>query len=439
MSNLARRFRELIDRGGNLGLLTPGTGLLTPGTEEDKLVRELIEKNWKAVGADPESRRRRDKSYATLQASYDRRLRAPMGVAQRQEKLIGDMRKYAASHLLEAHSQVAQLRVTRLALEFFGITPNTEQFPLSFEGTHSAIWTDGDPSLEELASKAKGGTRDVQLEQRVAVAMEIFESQPDYAKAQVWLSKRMEKVCRAADPGGTLPSGSPARAELVLRLFNVRARAYLRLVSTIETQNALVVLLDSFEILAWEEFVGGYPTSIREGAPSIDQQIGARKRHWIRKGYEQLEAHASKRGAAGMRQQDPEDGAVDPGASAGKPEFHAEHWGEVEISFFNEFSVQIKSGKIKANREFGALGMAHQRSGKPTLAWQTLHDLAQTNGIINRPTGRAITWATQEKRMQELRTWLRDQFGLSEDPLPFVKGTGYRAKFKISFARSYQR
>jgi hypothetical protein len=210
--------------------------------------------------------------------------------------------------------------VTRLALEYFGITPNTEQFPLSFEAWHKAIWREGDPSLEELADQAGGNesadTRDAQLKQRLAAATEVFERQPGYEKAQVWLSKRMEKVCKAAGPESALPIGSPARAELVLKLFAVRANAYLRLVSNTEAQNAFVVMLALFEILAWEGFVGGYPTSVREGAPSIDQQIGARKRHWIRKGYERLEAHASKRGAAGMRQQDPESAVVDAGASA---------------------------------------------------------------------------------------------------------------------------
>lgn len=144
VSGLARRFRELFDRKENLGLLAPGT-------EEDKLVGELIEANRKAE--DPESRRRRQKWYADLQASYDRRLGVPLGVAQRQEKLILDLQTYAASYLPEAHSQVAQLRVTRLALEFFRITPNTEQFPLSFERTHTAIWKAGDPSLEEIANE----------------------------------------------------------------------------------------------------------------------------------------------------------------------------------------------------------------------------------------------------------------------------------------------
>jgi hypothetical protein len=298
MPNLARGVRELIDGAS--------TGLLVPGTEEDKWAKEVMEANRKAEEADPEFKRRRQKRDADLQASYDRRLGVPLGVAKRQEKLIRDARTYAASYLLEAHSQVTQLRVTRLALRDLGITPNTEEFPLSFEALHAAIWTEGDPSLEELANKAGGNesadTRDAQLKQRLAAAMEVFERQPGHEKAQVWLSKRMEKVCKAAGPESSLPSGSSARATLVLKLFDVRAEAYLKLVVSIETQNAFVVMLDFFEIRAWEEFVGGYPTSVREGAPSIDQPIRERKRRWTRKGYERLEAHAlDKRRSVGSK------------------------------------------------------------------------------------------------------------------------------------------
>ena len=99
-------------------------GLLVPGTEEDKRAREVIEAIREAEEADPQLRRKRRRHYADLQAWYDRRRGAYSGVAQRQEKLIRDARKYAESYLPEAHSPVARLRVTRLALRDIGITPN---------------------------------------------------------------------------------------------------------------------------------------------------------------------------------------------------------------------------------------------------------------------------------------------------------------------------
>lgn len=133
--------------------------------------------------------------------------------------------------------------------------------------------------------------------------------------------------------------------------------------------------------------------------------------------------------------------AQPPGENGGKPkpEFEAASWAEVEISFFSEFSVQITVGETKAIREYGALGMAHKKDGKPTLAWKALHDLAIFNGVIGHSTGSVNTWGKMEKRMQELRAWLKERFGAPSDPLPFVKDTGYRAQFKINCAASYQR
>ena len=123
----------------------------------------------------------------------------------------------------------------------------------------------------------------------------------------------------------------------------------------------------------------------------------------------------------------------------GKAEFQAQDWADVEISFFSEHSVQITVGLTKANRQYGELGMGNQRTGRPNLAWHTLHQLALSNGTIDCPAGKCRDWGTVEKRMQELRVWLRARFGIPSDPLPFVSGTGYRARFTIKCAASYQR
>jgi hypothetical protein len=120
--------------------------------------------------------------------------------------------------------------------------------------------------------------------------------------------------------------------------------------------------------------------------------------------------------------------------------FHPKTWDEVEISFFNERTVQITVGEAKpAVRDFGDLGLAHKRSGKATRAWQALHLLAQSEGVISHLERKPTEWRFLEKRMQEIRAWLRALFGLRSDPLPFIKKTGYRAEFKIKRAHSYQK
>jgi hypothetical protein len=61
------------------------------------------------------------------------------------------------------------------------------------------------------------------------------------------------------------------------------------LISTIETQNAYIVLLELLGHVAWLEFTGiGTPDRIHEGAPSIESGITRRKQWWTRKGYKRL-------------------------------------------------------------------------------------------------------------------------------------------------------
>jgi len=131
-----------------------------------------------------------------------------------------------------------------------------------------------------------------------------------------------------------------------------------------------------------------------------------------------------------------------PGAHQSEPaaaKVHPLTWKEVEISFFNEHSVQITAGEKKGIHGFGELGMSQKRSGKSTRAWQMLHFLALSKGTLSHPAAREVQWKTVEKRMQELRKWLRKRFDISSDPLPYVKGSGYSAEFRINCAASYQK
>jgi hypothetical protein len=115
------------------------------------------------------------------------------------------------------------------------------------------------------------------------------------------------------------------------------------------------------------------------------------------------------------------------------------HWSDLEIRFFSEHSAQLTVGSTSLIREYGSLGMSNSKTGKPNLAWQTLHALALSNGVLVRPVQMGSKWTSVEKRMQELRGWLRANFALSTDPLPFQKSVGYRAEFRIGCAPSYKR
>jgi hypothetical protein len=64
--------------------------------------------------------------------------------------------------------------------------------------------------------------------------------------------------------------------------------------------------------------------------------------------------------------------------------------------------------------------------------------LAKQGGLIQAPTNEQRHWHLVEKRIQEIRKVLRNHFGISHDPIPYVEGSGYRAVFKIACRSSYE-
>jgi hypothetical protein len=116
-------------------------------------------------------------------------------------------------------------------------------------------------------------------------------------------------------------------------------------------------------------------------------------------------------------------------------------WQGVEISFLSEERVQIRCGTNTETRNYGELGFADLRGKrgrpKPNLAWVTLRAMAQQNGMIRDGAKAGATWLKVEKRIQEIRKVLRKHFSITSDPVPFVKGTGYQACFKIGCGPSF--
>ena len=48
-------------------------------------------------------------------------------------------------------------------------------------------------------------------------------------------------------------------------------------------------------------------------------------------------------------------------------------------------------------------------------------------------------WGKLERRAMEVRNKLRVYFGLQEDPIPFIKGTGYRTRFAVKCSQECSR
>lgn len=64
--------------------------------------------------------------------------------------------------------------------------------------------------------------------------------------------------------------------------------------------------------------------------------------------------------------------------------------------------------------------------------------MAEQDGIIRDGAKTGATWPKVEKRIQEIRKVLRKHFSITADPIPFVEGTGYQARFKIGCSPSFR-
>jgi hypothetical protein len=113
-------------------------------------------------------------------------------------------------------------------------------------------------------------------------------------------------------------------------------------------------------------------------------------------------------------------------------------WEQIEIRFLSDHRVQVRKGTENETLNYCEFGFEDSRSGKPSMAWELLLTLAKERGILRDGRTAGQPWQKVEKRIQEIRKVFRNRFGLTSDPLPFVEGTGYTTRFRISCGPSYE-
>jgi hypothetical protein len=113
------------------------------------------------------------------------------------------------------------------------------------------------------------------------------------------------------------------------------------------------------------------------------------------------------------------------------------NWQAVEITFLSEFRIQIRNGARNETLSYAEFGFSDGRTGNPNQAWAMLLTLAKRRGSIRTEKDAGCKWLIVEKRVQEIRRVLRKQLGFVLDPLPYVDGAGYTAKFKIGCGPSF--
>jgi hypothetical protein len=113
-------------------------------------------------------------------------------------------------------------------------------------------------------------------------------------------------------------------------------------------------------------------------------------------------------------------------------------WGDVEIEFISDERVQIRVSDKTETLNYGDMGFMDRRDETPNESWIILRKLGQQGGILADSAAARKKWPAVEKHMQRIRKVLREQFALEGDPIPFVRGVGFRTRFKIRCAASFE-
>jgi hypothetical protein len=169
---------------------------------------------------------------------------------------------------------------------------------------------------------------------------------------------------------------------------------------------------------------------------TIKGAIDDRIRHYQGLAIARLPA-AERPADPGKARTDTQDGAgntaSDPGATT-QPNLLT--WQDIEIRFLSDDRVQIITNGNPESYNYAELGFEDRRRGTASLAWQTLLFLAHNDGEIDLDSIRGRERAKVEKRVEEIRKKLRRHFLIDQDPVPFLRGIGYKTAFRIVWSRA---
>ena len=187
-----------------------------------------------------------------------------------------------------------------------------------------------------------------------ATALSLLEMHVDFPRVQVQMLERLsESEARATKEAAVL--GSPARLVLVLERYDIRAHAYLQLVTEVAMQNAYMTMLQRFEDAAWQELTGFPLQYLRpvSGQTHADlESIRARTKRWTYAGYQQL-AHGGK-----------------PKGDNLQTRLRATDWGQIEVEFLSDERIQIRIGQEIESYNYAELGFGDRSLGdhpKPAI------------------------------------------------------------------------
>lgn len=109
-------------------------------------------------------------------------------------------------------------------------------------------------------------------------------------------------------------------------------------------------------------------------------------------------------------------------------------WEDIELSFIGDHDAEIRIAGTQARRvnykQIG--GFEDRRTGKPTQQWAMLRVFGTLpNGTMPDDARAGEEWEAIRKKIERTSKALRNHFGMTGDPFPYIRGTGYHARIKI--------
>jgi hypothetical protein len=333
------------------------------------------------------------------------------------------------------------------SLQIDGSSDTVEQDPFSDVGINAQIVADisriGSAWLEWNAEPGEGTFDDKIVETLVSTldahanavlkAVTRETQLPEYMKhlrrVGSLLIENAQRNSVLKDPYSTHPplSSESIREEVDLALVRLRhqrpgmlgnsklkpANAKRTVQSRADIANATAEMARREEARQWHEWRN-------QIINRIETQFEARYRHWQAEAIERVLRAANvtepeRRNPAGVSK-----------------------WEDVEIEFLSDERVQIWMRDESRTLNYAELGFMDKRSEKPNQPWIMLRTLAELGGTLEDSAVARKKWSAVEKHIQRIRAVLCNHFGLSDDPIPFVRGVGFRTRFKIRCGASFE-
>jgi hypothetical protein len=154
------------------------------------------------------------------------------------------------------------------------------------------------PLLDRMMEDKRRQQEDLLRHETLTKAVALFEQNPEYPGALVQISDTDQEI-EARKPDEAKERLSEARLEHLMKFIDVRGKAYLRLVTDLESAKAFTAIMDDFARATWWQLSGGVPieaiaptSPFAEPIPTQLQRdrIVRAAHHWVMEGYRRLES-----------------------------------------------------------------------------------------------------------------------------------------------------